>query len=158
MAASALHAFAAEPEKTPSPVSVTFVEPDKFTDASSSFAGETDEYYLKLLKETLQTTAERRLAAGQKLEISVSDVDLAGDFLPGQATSAHDIRIVKDIYMPRVKLSFKLLGADGNVLKEGDRTLSDMNFMNNISIIGRNDPLFYDKALLKDWVEKEFKS
>jgi hypothetical protein len=33
-----------------------------------------------------------------------------------------------------------------------------MNFMSNISIVGRNDPLFYDKALLSDWISKEFKS
>jgi hypothetical protein len=33
-----------------------------------------------------------------------------------------------------------------------------MNFMNNLGLIGRNDPLFYDKALLSDWLEKELKN
>jgi hypothetical protein len=30
--------------------------------------------------------------------------------------------------------------------------------MNNINPIGRSDPLYYDKALLSDWISKEFKS
>jgi hypothetical protein len=156
LAVSATAAFAADAK--PSNVSVTFHEPEKFTDVRSAFGSDTDEYYLDVLKTHLQEKAGKQLAAGQKLEITVNDVDLAGDFIPGRDPSMDRVRIVKDIFIPRIKLSFKLIGADGKVLKEGDRMLSDMNFMSNISIVGRNDPLFYDKALLSDWISKEFKS
>lgn len=149
--------FAKDKPEDPSPVTVTFEDSDKFTDARSSFGGSTDQHYLDTLSKHLQKAASKRLAAGQKLEVSIKDIDLAGDFLPGRA-STQDVRIVKEIYIPRVKLTFKLLDADGKVLKEGERSLSDLNFMMNIGIIGRNEPLFYDKELLSSWVNKEFKS
>ncbi len=138
-------------------VTVVFKDADKFTDARSRFGGSTDQSYLDILSEHLQKVASRQLQPGQKLEITVTDVDLAGDFLPVRP-QMDQVRIIKDVYIPRVQLSFKLTDASGKVLKSGDRQLSDMNFMNNSNIIGRNEPLFYDKALLTAWVEKEFKS
>ena len=137
-------------------VTVGFHESDKFTDARSSFGSRTDKYYLDQLSEHLQKVATRQLAPGQKLEIVISDIDLAGDFIPGNA-STQDVRIIKEIYIPRVKLFFKLLDADGRGVKEGERKLSDMNFMSNIGLIGRDQPLFYDKAMLSDWVRKELR-
>lgn len=149
--------FAGDAEKPAGNVSVSFHEPEKFTDARSSFNSDTDKGYLQTITQHLQQTAAKRLAAGQKLEITITDVDLAGDFLPGRP-NMQDVRVVKEIYIPRVKLTFKLLDAEGKVVKEGERKLSDLNFMMNPGIIGRNEPLFYDKALLSDWIAKEFKS
>ena len=142
---------------TSSAVTVKFNESDKFTDAASHFGGGTDKYYLEMLSEHLQKAAGGKLAPGQRLEVTFTDIDLAGDFIPGNP-STQDIRIIKDIYIPRMVLSFRLLDADGKVIKEGERKLTDLNFMSNLGIIDRNLPLFYDKALLTDWVRKELKS
>lgn len=147
-------AFAAD--KKPSNVTVTYQEPDKFTDVRSDVGGGTEERYLDELSAHLQKTAGRYLKDGQKLEVTITDIDLAGDFFPTRADLSH-VRIVKEIHIPKVALSFKLTDASGQVLKEGERRLSDMNFMNNIGLVDRNLPLFYDKALLTNWVEKEFK-
>ena len=38
------------------------------------------------------------------------------------------------------------------------RDLSDLNYMSNIGLIDRDQPLFYDKALLTNWVRQEIKS
>src|SRR5688572_24614091 len=105
-------AYAAE--KKASNVTVAFHESDKFTDARSSWGGSTDQYYLDTLAEHVQKTAGKRLAEGQKLEVTINDIDLAGDFRPGRA-SLQDVRIIKDIYLPRVKLTFKLVDAAGKV-------------------------------------------
>lgn len=150
-------AFAGDSDSKASNVTVTFQESDKFTDARSSFGSETDEGYLKMLSEHVQKTATKRLAAGQKLEVTFTDIDLAGDFIPGNVRT-QDVRIIKEIYIPRMKLTFKLIDADGKVVKEGERKLSDMNFMMNANVIGRNETLFYDKTLLSDWINKEFRS
>ena len=138
-------------------VSVAFHEPKKFTDARSHFGGETDQHYLDTLASHLKRIAPKHLAPGMKLEVTFTDIDLAGDFVPGDARS-QDVRIIKEIYIPRQKLVFKLIDANGEVVAEGERRLSDLNFMNNMSIIGRNEPLFHDKALLSDWISREFKS
>ncbi len=157
-ALAAASAFAADKKEKPaSNVTVTFTDPDNFTDARSTFGMGTDQYYLDVLSEHIQKYAGRRLAAGQKLEVTIKDVDLAGEFLPTH-NSADQVRVIKEIFVPRVTLAFKLTGADGRVLKEGERRLQDLNFMSNLSINGRNEPLFYDKALLTDWISREFKS
>jgi len=137
-------------------VTVSFHESDKFTDVRSHWGGDTDRGYLDELSSHVQKEASRLLAPGQKLEVTFLDIDLAGDFIPGNVKT-QDIRVIKDIYIPRQKLSFRLIGADGQVIKEGERRLSDMNFMSNLGIVGRDQPLFYDKELLTAWLRKEFK-
>jgi hypothetical protein len=59
--------------------------------------------------------------------------------------------------MPRVQLKFQLLAADGKVVKEGTRHLSDPSYLYQIRLPGSQDPLYYDKALLKEWVRSEFR-
>lgn len=138
-------------------VAVSFQDADKFTDARESFGASSSQYYLDQLSEHLKKVAGKQLTTGQKLDVTINDIDLAGDFIPGNA-STQDIRVIKEIYIPRVKLTFKLLDAEGKVLKEGARSLSDLNYMSNIGLIDRDQPLFYDKALLTNWVRQEIKS
>lgn len=154
-ALAAVSVYAAADTKAAN-VTVSYHESDKFTDARSSFGSSTDQYYLDLLSDHLKKVASRHLADGQKLEVTITDLDLAGDFIPGNA-STQNVRIIKDIYIPRIKLSFRLLDVEGHVLKEGERKLTDLNFMSNIGLIGRDQLLYYDKALLTDWVQKELK-
>jgi hypothetical protein len=145
---------AAEPKQ--SAVTVKFNEPDKFTDAASHYNGGTDQYYLDTLSEHLQKEASQRLAPGQRLEVTITDIDLAGDFIPSNPRLM-DVRVIKDVYVPRQVLFFRLFDADGKVIKEGERKLTDLNFMNNLGLVERDQPLFYDKALLTNWVRKEFR-
>src|SRR6478736_5059393 len=138
-------------------ITVNYHEPDKFTDARSSFNSTTDLGYLDILTRHFKLKASEYVKPDQKLEITVTDIDLAGDFQPGRP-QAGDVRIVKDIYRPRITLNFKLTGADGKVVKEGDRTLTDSYFMNTVTTVDRNEPLFYDKNMISDWMRDEFKS
>ena len=154
LAASATLAAAAD---QPAPVTISFHESEKFTDARSHLGGSTDEHYLKVLAKHIEKVAGQHLAPDQRLEVTILDIDLAGDFVPGNPNN-QDVRIIREIFIPRQKLAFRLLDAEGRVIKEGERRLSDLDFMNNIGLLGRNEPLFYDKELLTDWMRKEFKS
>ena len=138
-------------------ITVTFQDPERFTDARSDFGSTTDHGYLDLLSAHLKRMASPHIPADQKLDVTFTDIDLAGDFRPDRV-QAMDVRIIKDIYRPRMTLHFKLAGADGKVLKESDRTLVDSYFMSNISTVDRSEPLFYDKEMLTDWVRDEFKN
>ncbi len=141
--------------KTPDNVTVTFQDPDKFTDVLENGFNTTSTYYLDLLRDCLMQNASPLLAAGQKLAITVTDVDLAGETRFNQP---HQIRVIKDIYMPRVQLKFQLLGADGRMVKEGERKLVDRDFMLQAGHPGSDEPLYYDRQLLKQWVRDEFKA
>lgn len=137
-------------------ITVNYIEPDRFTDARSSFGSFADPGYLDILSNHFKEVGSRYVPADQKLDITVTDVDLAGDFIPTRP-GMDMVRIVKEIYRPRITLTFKLTGPDGKVLKEGPRTLVDSYFMNNVSTIERDQPLFYDKEMISNWLRDEFK-
>ena len=143
----------AAPAKAPTNVTVQFQDPDKFTDVRENNSTITSTYYLDSLRDYIVKTASPLLAEGQQLSITVTDIDLAGENLFNQP---HMIRIMKDIYTPKVKLSFRLVDAGGKVVKEGDRQLIDLNYLLQSGRIGSNEPLYYDKAQLQQWITAEF--
>ena len=136
-------------------VVVNFQNPENFTDVKDSQAG-TDkgrDFYLKEIRQLVEEEAPRLLPEGQKLTLTFTDIDLAGDYLPSMP-SGNDIRVIKDIYIPRMKLNYTITDEAGAGVKEGAETISDMNFMMNPGILNRGEPLFYDKALLRDWLRR----
>jgi hypothetical protein len=150
--------FAAPAAKPAAAVDVTFVAPEKFSDAKedSMDSAKGREAVLEELKQHLIRQGAAYVAPNQRLEIKVTDVDLAGDFEPWRGPNFQDVRIVKDIYPPRVKLEFRLVGADGKVLSEGQRQLTDLSFLMTVAM-PTSDPLRYDKELLSNWLRREFK-
>jgi hypothetical protein len=149
---------AAAPDKPVPAIEVSFVGSEKFTDVKDSDMGSDRgrEAVLEQLKEHLVTHGAKYLAKGQRLQITVTDVDLAGDFEPWRGINFHDIRIVKDIYPPRVELEFKLIDAEGKVVSEGKRQLRDLGYLTTMAM-PTSDPLRYDKEMLSDWLRQEFK-
>lgn len=138
-------------------VSVQFTQPEKFTDFRDGLTG-TDkgrEHYEELITDFLKDIGPRLIPDGTKLEITFTDIDLAGDFLP-TARLGQDIRVMKTIYYPRMKLSFSLKDAAGAVVKQGEVQLVNMEFMSDVGV-NRNDELFYDINLLRNWIQGEFK-
>ena len=102
----------------------------------------------------VEQNAVPRIPAGSTLSIAVTDIDMAGDFEWWRGPRADHVRIVKDVYPPRISLGFRLVDATGNTLAEGRRELTDTAFL--ISIEYRNDLLRYEKKLLDDWLAREF--
>ena len=133
---------------------VEFVKPESFTDAGRNYAGEERDDNLQRLATHIGAQAARRLPADQKLDVSVTDVDLAGYYDPRQ-TFTHEVRIVKDFYPPRIKLRFRLTRADGSVVAEGERNLTDRNFLSRAQRYPL-DGLGYEKTLLDNWFREEF--
>lgn len=150
--------FAKDETPASTQVEVIFHEPEKFTDFKHSELGhEKDrEDLMMLFREHLQDVVPAHLAEGQKLTITFTDVDLAGDFELWHSARFSDVRIVKGIYPPRAVLKFKLTDATGTVVKEGERTLRDLNFQMSMSLYFNNDSIRYEKGMLDDWLRQEF--
>jgi hypothetical protein len=137
-------------------VTVTFDQPDKFTDAKSRYNGDTDQGYLDNLKRYIDGTAREYLADGQRLTIKFTDIDMAGDFQPGRPRMG-DIRVVRAIYPPRLKFSYTVTDAAGQTVSQGDENLTDMNFQSRYRSPGDSDPVFYEKAMLADWMSSKLR-
>ena len=90
------------------------------------------------------------------MDVTITDIDRAGRYEPVVRAAMQDIRIVKDIYPPRMTLRFVVKGADGQVLAEGERKLVDHGFLTGTNV-NSNDSLRYEKRLIDDWLRREFK-
>ncbi len=138
----------------PAAVRVEYVDPENFTDIGNRLPGDRKVRlaYLEPLTRHLRQHAQSRLAAGQQLAVAITDIDMAGSFEPFRPRAA-DVRIVRDIYPSRIHLRFRLTGANGTPLREGERRLSSLltPFPHY-----RDDPLGYEKRLIDDWLDREF--
>jgi hypothetical protein len=136
-------------------VDVHYKDPQHFTEAKRSSGVhliKADEY-LEPLKAYIVQRASRMLAPGQRLDIEVTDVDRAGEYEPWRGPRFDDVRIIKDLYPPRIDLNFTLYSADGKVLREGQRKLRDPAFLSH-GFGSDQDPLRYEKSLIDSWLRK----
>lgn len=136
-------------------VEVTWTDYDKYRDIDPG------EGHRKHFRENTFENFEKhfnklaaKLPEGQVLKIEVTDIDLAGD--------THDagisrLRIIRDIYFPRMNFSYQLIDANGSVMLTNEVVLKDMSFMMGASLRYRQDSLGYEKKMLDDWFFDTFK-
>jgi hypothetical protein len=138
-------------------VKVDWTDPAQFAETRNNlgFRQIEPKEWLDLLARHLQRGAERALPEGQHLEVTFTDIKRAGSFEPWRGPEWNDVRIVKDIYPPSIDLRFTLTDADGHALKQGERKLRDVGFLNQ-DLPNQSDTLRYEKRLLDEWMRKEF--
>lgn len=140
------------------PVDVRWSDPAQFSEIRLSGnrreAARGD--WVRQLALYVRKRAATELSPGQHLEVTFEDIKRAGMFEPGRV-HLNSTRIVREIYPPRIQLSFKLTDTGGNAASQGERKLTDLSFMQNASTLD-SDPLRYEKRLIDDWVRREFKS
>jgi hypothetical protein len=140
-------------------VTVVFESPEKFTDLKdgmTDFENERGrERFLPFIREHLEKRGAKILPEGQKLTVTFTDIDLAGDFEAWHGMAFQDVRIVKSVYVPRLAFSYTLTDAGGQVLKQGERRLIDGGFQMRGTSAFDSDSLRYEKGMLDDWLRQE---
>lgn len=139
------------------PVSVEFVNPEKFTDVRDRrFSSRPDKNpNLRAIRKFAEKRAARYLDDGQTLRLEFLDIDLAGDHKPQISPELSEVRVVSRVYPPRMHLRFELKGAQGQVLDSGEVKLSDLAFDTRTAGFA-SDPLRYDTRMLDEWLRKQF--
>lgn len=152
-AAIALPALVSLPDPVSAEVRVTYVAPETFRDrefrqerSRASALAEFDKEFDRL--------AARYLPAGQDLAIEVYDIDLAGDFEPWNF-DFRDVRILRDTTPPRIRFRYTLSQA-GQVLRQDDIRLSDMNYLSRPGASTNTERFSHDKGQIADWFRKTF--
>jgi hypothetical protein len=148
-------AAAAPVDEAVSRVSVTFVEPEKFTDARRAELAPTSAGILRELEIFLMDAGARYVPKTIRLSIRVTDIDLVGDFELFRGPQADQVRITKGLYPPRIVLEFKVVDSAATVVRSGKRNLTDINYQLR-SVHPREDYLRYEKDILRDWLRAEF--
>ena len=156
-AAFAGHAFARSP--LPERVQVTWAPTEQLTEVKDNQFQRgwlRPKDWMQALSDHLRRRADRILPPGEQLHVKIEDIKLAGAFEPWHRPGLDDVRIMKDIYPPDMKLHFTLLAADGSTIREGDAKLRDSSYLQR-SIANTTDSLRYDKRMIDEWLSKEFR-
>lgn len=141
------------------PVKVTYVEPEKFIDVRERMI-ETEpakNNHLILWKSYVEKQAAKSLSSGQTLDIQFTDIDLAGDIEPSTRTNMMDVRVIKDIYPPRLKFRYQLKDSDGKEIKAGEENIRDMGFLMGAQT-NTTEALRHEKKLFERWLKDTLKT
>ena len=147
-------AVSAPKDEAVSRISVSFVDPEKFTDARRAELAPTSAGVLRELEKFLIETGGPYLPETMKLNIRVTDIDLAGDFELFRGPQTDQVRITKGLYPPRIMLEFEVIDDAAAVVRSGKRDLTDINYQLR-SVYPREDYLRYEKDILRDWLRAE---
>lgn len=138
-------AIAAEPQ--PGALTITFIHPETYQDASKSYGYGSDAQVLDAIRTHLQKLAARELPAGYSLSIEILDIDLAG-YIDWRHQG--NVRVIRDATWPRMTLRYVLMH-DGETIASQQERINNMNFNWGVNLYGYSDPLRYEKAMLDDW-------
>ncbi|MGB0133084.1 DUF3016 domain-containing protein [Dokdonella sp.] len=136
-------------------VAVDWTDPAQFSEIlnRSAFNQTNPVVWLGEFASTIRRHAPRVLKTGQSLSVTITDVTLAGTVQYGPG--AVGVRVVGSNSPPRIKLRFTLTSADGQVIDNGDRNLSNPGFMSP-HFPNNGDAYQYETRLLTDWMDQEF--
>ena len=142
-------------------VSVTTANPATFTPAPGEVAESkaARAAWVEALCEHIADKIAASLPDGERVEVRISDIRRVAAMPGAGRTSSSSSNSSEpggqDVVPPRIVLSFKRLSPKGKVLQTASRTLQD----SSLQLKGRRytgDKLRYEKALVDDWVSKDF--
>jgi hypothetical protein len=137
-------------------VSVTFVAPESYSDASTygRYRGPASASLLRDLEAHIVKLGARYLPTAQTLKIEVLDIDLAGEYEPFRVY-LYDVRVLRGVTWPRIKLRY-VLQQNGVVLRESEELVADQAYLMGVPRLGNTDRLYYEKRMLEDWFRQRF--
>ena len=139
-------------------VQVSWTNPADFSEAKQSYGTglgrESPDEWLRGARQACPLPGRTRAAAGRKPAGDFTNVQRAGTYEPWRGPRWDDVRIIKDIYPPRIDLTFTLTDASGAVVKEGKSALRDPAFLQR-GILNETDPLRFEKRMLDEWMRSE---
>ncbi|QIZ78629.1 DUF3016 domain-containing protein [Ferrimonas lipolytica] len=152
-------AVAAETESWPQQdgdVTVVWQEPENYrdVDATSGVQSRYQNHVFAKLGKHMQEQITPKLQTGEKITVTVTDLDLAGDVRPTFGATTNDIRVVKSVYPPMIHFTYQLNNGDGEVLQQQKVELRDMSFDSGGLQRNRHESLHYEMNMLDDWVKK----
>jgi len=136
-------------------VEVYWENTDNYSDLGTDFHDDTT---VKMFAEEMEPYIKRQvhdhLPDNQSMRITITNVDLAGEFEPWRL--ADDVRIVRDIYPPRMEFDYTIYDSEGNIIESATENISDIDFMFNIGrrFVG-TDEFFYEKEMFQQWISQE---
>ncbi len=141
-------------------IEITFEPNEQYTDVDTGRGNyERNRVEIeKTVSSTFNKAAKKYLTKGYKFEVSISDIDLAGDRSPLTSTYG-DYRVYKDIYPPRINFSYSIYDPQERLVASGQEVLSDASYTNNLrgarNLSAEEAP--YVAELVRGWASTELR-
>lgn len=136
-------------------VTVTFEQPEKFTDIRPT--NESKSRYQEKVTQAFErffADYAAKMPEGYSWQVTVTDIDLAGDVDYFAGPTGQPLRIIKDLYSPAVRFTHTLRDNFGEEVLSGEERLRDMGFMQRISKVGTRAEFEFEQKMLDDWFSK----
>ena len=160
-ASSQDHQSNAHAENEHNNLAIEFIKPKSFTDirAGNEPRGKFRKRVLSTFESYFAEFSEK-LPQGQKLAVTVTDIDLAGDTRSPRipiSSFLSEVRVMEDIHWPRMKFTYTLTDAEGNVLQTDDVDLRDLSYLTRSGLVrGSRQAFRYEYTMLERWFKDTF--
>ena len=131
---------------------VTWQEPEKFTDIrpGNELPGSFQERVIKEFDRMFADLA-KELPDAYQWNVTVTDIDLAGEVRPQFRRTGNEVRVVKHLYWPRIAFDFDLKDPQRQTVASGKEDLNDMNFLMHVGLPTGHTGFPYEERMLRDW-------
>lgn len=100
----------------------------------------------------------KELPEGYSWDVVVTDIDLAGDVNHMFTQTGQRIRVIKEVFIPRINFSYTLLDQNKTVvIEEKDLKLKDMGFMSRIGANRADQSFEFERVMLERWFKDNIK-
>ena len=140
-------------------VAFEHTDPNDFRDIRATDQGQKkfEESVLRELEDQFREEAAA-LPEGQTLQVTLKDLDLAGDVEYFHRYYPFGLRVVRNVDIPRMEFSYVLRGANGEVISEGDEEIKDLGFRTNLFTNRSSmDPLDYERHMISEWARENLR-
>lgn len=140
-------------------VNLHWQEPEKFRDIEAGDIGGRAKFQQRVIDELgkyIQEAADKYLAPDQQLNMTITDIDLAGDVQYFFTRFPEGIRVVNNAFFPSIEFRYELLDQNNVVIVSGEENVKDIGFMFSGTTMVRNAPLGYEKRMINDWFRATF--
>ena len=134
---------------------IEWIDPLDFRDATYDNGPRSErstQIVLNDLERYFTRNAKRHFGDRAQLSMTVTQLDLAGDFEAWRGREYFDVRIVRPIYPARIEFSYSLKSPDGTLLAQGSEKLLNDLFTRPLNSSFENYP--YIKEIVDDWMSR----
>jgi hypothetical protein len=136
-------------------ITVNFENPEDYRDIEVSNRGpkQDQKMILPVIEKYLVKLGEKYLKEGQTLDITFTNIDLAGEKEPWHTPPMDNIRYMKSVYPPELSFKYTFSDSHTNQTVVGEESLIDLSYSVKIRR-DDHDRIFYEKRMLRDWIRK----
>ena len=130
---------------------VTLINPHDFTDIDTGNFGIQSDFEQSVAETLAEALADHFKATDVTIDITFTNIDLAGE----TRYNMQEIRVLKDLYIPRMSFEYVIKDVAGNVMLADTVDIKDMGYLSK-TLFGReaNDLIGYDTRMLIEYFEK----